>query len=747
MDDFHAVQDQLDSSILDVYDRTNLPQSAQAIAQVWQALRGDVTDDAARSLVPVDFSFASPGDLAGKIGIGRARLEQIAALEELAHQRAGEIPDARVWRDLVTLPNFANADDGGLMLQLPPDQVKQAGVTQALAREYIGWQVSRARQLLDALQHAMAAGEATDSYVRAKRAEVQALAQFPAPLLAAAGLQAPASGVPPLPAIGAPLASPEAATALAAWRDKVELTLPNLLSPEDVTRLQRLLARFVDVVPKEYRNGVENNQVVIPLEYKEAQQFTEQAQSLVNELAPVWSRDQAAAYTNYHVPLVAGLAQMAKDLDAIREQNVIEKDSSAASSILSDRFGISAHRAGQGGQIIEETAMDVRDSLNNSLAAARAGHWKEAESARLDAYTAFDSEIEIRVMPRDPALATRTERSFLDGQQEPGIKALLDRGAPMDELTAGYARALKNLDECVALLKVSVSPATIGFTAFTILAREGLEAIVILAALLAGLRGAEHVRTRRGIVQGAVLGVLLSGLTFWLSQTIVHSLLRYGEKLEAVVSVLAVIILLMVTNWVFHKMYWVGWNAKLRDLSKSAQQVRETRWEIFALLGVGFLTVYREGFETTIFMQSLVLEGKSGPVLIGVAAGFLFIATVGMLIMVFGAKLPYRKLLVVTGILVVSIMTTFLGSAVRLFQTVGWLPVHPLPGLNLPNWAGVWLGIYPSWEGLLIPPLALVYVGGAWLYMKIRARAQQRHAAAAPPIARVPVRHKPPVSV
>ena len=236
----------------------------------------------------------------------------------------------------------------------------------------------------------------------------------------------------------------------------------------------------------------------------------------------------------------------------------------------------------------------------------------------------------------------------------------------------------------------------------------------------------ENLRIRHGIVKGALLGVAASGLTFWLSQTLVRSLLRFGEKLEAVVSVLAVIILLMVTNWVFHKMYWVGWNARLRDLSKSAKAVRGPLWEIGALLGVGFLTVYREGFETTIFMQSLVLEGSPGSVLLGAAAGFTFIAAIGLLILAFGAKLPYRKMLVFTGALVVSIMVTFLGSAVRLFQTVSWLPVHPLAHLTLPNWLGVWFGIYPSWEGLLIPPLALVYVGGAWLYTKLTAQSAQQ---------------------
>ena len=83
---------------------------------------------------------------------------------------------------------------------------------------------------------------------------------------------------------------------------------------------------------------------------------------------------------------------------------------------------------GDRSQIVEETAMDVRDALNNSLAAAQAGHWQEAESLRLDAYTSFDGEIEARVLPRNPTLAMRTERSFIDGAgEEPGIKALIDR--------------------------------------------------------------------------------------------------------------------------------------------------------------------------------------------------------------------------------------------------------------------------------------------------------------------------------
>ena len=208
------------------------------------------------------------------------------------------------------------------------------------------------------------------------------------------------------------------------------------------------------------------------------------------------------------------------------------------------------------------------------------------------------------------------------------------------------------------------------------------------------------------------------------------------------ISILAVGVLLMVTNWVFHKYYWVGWNAKIRSLSKAAQTAGASddpdagsRWESLALVGVGFLTIYREGFETVLFLQTFILEGGLRSVLIGLAIGGGLVALLGGSIFALGAKLPYRKLLVVTGLLVVSILMTVTGQTVRLFQTVGWLPIHPVPGVDLPPWVGTWFGLYSSWEGLLIPFAGLGFVAGAWLWVKIGVLRKQRAAAAAAALA------------
>jgi high-affinity iron transporter len=235
------------------------------------------------------------------------------------------------------------------------------------------------------------------------------------------------------------------------------------------------------------------------------------------------------------------------------------------------------------------------------------------------------------------------------------VKAVLDARLAGDQLTSSYERALDSLEECVALVKVGLSPTAALIGAIFIVAREGLEAVVILAALLAGLRGTENAGIRRRIGIGAWLALGATAVLFVTSRTLLQGLSHYGETLEAIISVLAVIILLMVTNWVFHKYYWTSWNARLRDLSKAAQRQREARWESAALVGVGFMTIFREGFETTLFLQSLILEAGLRPVLLGLALGALFIGAVGFAVFSIGAKLPYRKMLMVTGGLVIFV--------------------------------------------------------------------------------------------
>jgi len=740
IDDSSALQGAFDEVLLDIHGDRWSPALAENLIAAQAAFSRSVTDPAALRLwqEPLVAGTDDALETAASLGFLQARLQHVAALEMLANQRAGEIEAAREWRSIIKLPKYANSVEGALALQrLGASANQRDEVSRLLAREYVIWQLTRAREKSDALVRLVQEGRATPSLITARASEIQGLSLLPASLLQLA-TNAEAKTVPVVDQSFSALLtasrenSAEVPRLLATWRLALESGYPNLLTPEDVERRERIVLKLLRLIPMEYQSGVRDGEIVIPLEYREARTFTIQVQQIVNELMPVWRQTKTSALGKSGPELIATLEKLELAINrkvALAEVESLVKNTS---SLLQGDFGLTLKRPGMSSDVVTETVLEVRSLLGQSLAAAQDKQWRKAEQLRLDAYINFDLEIESRALPRDPALALRAEKTFLDGGNgELGIKTALDGRVTGEELTAAYQRALNALEECAALVKVGLSPAAAAISTVLIVAREGLEAVVILAALLAGLRGPENAGIRHRIGVGAWLALAASAALFAVSRTLLQGLSRYGETLEAVISIIAVIILLMVTNWVFHKYYWTGWNARLRDLSKSAQGKRDTRWENLALVGVGFMTIFREGFETTLFMQSLILEAGMRPVLIGLAIGGLLIGALGFAVFSIGAKLPYRKMLVVTGVLVVFVLFTFLGSTVRIFQTIGWLTVHPIPGLELPSWTGVWLGIYPTWEGVLIPFGAFAYVGVMWLWVKFtanRARARERSA-------------------
>ncbi len=739
IDDSGRLQGAFDEALLDIHgDRWSPALDQKLLAAYAEFAAGLQTADAV-SLWQQEAPTGSALETAASLGFLQARLQHVAALEMLAHQRAGDIEGAREWRSIIKLPKFANSVEGALALQrLGASATQRDEVSRLLAREYVNWQLTRAREKSDSLERLIHEGRATPTLVSARAAEIQGLAAIPPSLLELAtgstSTAAPVRSAEFQALLASARGNPsDLAASASQWRLALESGYPNLLTPEDVERRERIILKLLRLIPMEYQSGVRDGEVTIPIEYREAKSFTIQTQQIINELMPVWRETKAEALANNGPALLAGLDKLEQTINRKAPQAQVEELVKSTGTLLQRDFGLSLKRAGTGADVVTETALEIRSLLGQSLAAAQDKQWRRAEQLRLDAYVNFDLEIETRALPRDPALAIRAEKTFLEGEHGlPGVKAALDARLSGDQLTAAYQRALDALDECSALVKVGLSPTAAAISAILIVAREGLEAVVILAALLAGLRGPENAGIRHRIGLGAWLALAASAALFAISRTLLQGLSRYGETLEAVISVIAVIILLMVTNWVFHKYYWTGWNARLRDLSKAAQRQKATRWENLALVGVGFMTIFREGFETTLFMQSLILEAGMKAVLIGLSVGGLLIAALGFAVFAIGAKLPYRKMLVVTGILVVFVLFTFLGSTVRLFQTVGWLPVHPIPGLEFPTWMGVWLGLYPTWEGLLIPFGAFGYVGAMWLWVKFSSRRAEQQAAIQP---------------
>jgi high-affinity iron transporter len=132
------------------------------------------------------------------------------------------------------------------------------------------------------------------------------------------------------------------------------------------------------------------------------------------------------------------------------------------------------------------------------------------------------------------------------------------------------------------------------------------------------------------------------------------------------------------------------------------------------LVILGFTSVYREVFETVLFLQSLVLDAGNIVVLEGVGIGLLATAVVGVLTFRLQMRLPYKRMLILTGILIAAVLVTMVGNTVHVFQVVGWLPITPIAGVYLPYSLGRWLGIFATWQGIILQIAAAVFVIGSY---------------------------------
>jgi high-affinity iron transporter len=255
------------------------------------------------------------------------------------------------------------------------------------------------------------------------------------------------------------------------------------------------------------------------------------------------------------------------------------------------------------------------------------------------------------------------------------------------------------------------SHATVVFNSSMIVFREGLEAVLIFAAVTASFLGANRSR-RRPVVLGAACAFGVAVVTWFLAQALLDAASSLGPRLEAITGFIAVVVLLLVLNWFVHTVYWSQWIGR-HHRQRRKLLARSGAAATLGLVALGFTSVYREGFEVVLFLQSLELQAGSGTVLEGVAIGLAGTAVVGVLTFWLHHKLPYKRMLVLTGVLVGVVLVVMIGGTALSFQDLGWLPRHPTP-FTLPEWMGSWFEMYSTWETLGVQLVAALFVIGSY---------------------------------
>ncbi len=524
-------------------------------------------------------------------------------------------------------------------------------------------------------------------------------------------------------------------TRFEAARKRVEADLEGFtaapLTPEEQVNRASQLTRFNALVPKEYDKGTAEGQVTIPFEVQEAVAFMDGVEAAFSDLESVLlERDPAAVER-----IKASFAELREDVDNAQQGVSVapQKELDAVSDRVGELFErISPEEWTEPSDEADYELVDI--SLDQLEAAAGAGRYQEAEQARLAAYGFFEFGPELKLRAFDPQLALEIEGLIWYGASgQAGLADLVANHQPLNEIRETRVVLDEELANARALTGDGASTLTTITNSALIVFREGLEAILILAAITASMVG-PRARLRRPVQRGALLALPASVLMFVLALLLLDSLSQYGEKLEAVVGVVAIGVLLLVMNWFFHRVYWTEWIKGHRDRGKAltgaALATGAGAATVAGLYVLGFTSVFREGFETVLFLQALQLSSGTGVVLAGVSLGLVLTGIVGALTFALERKLPYKKMLVATGVLIALVLVVLVGNTVRTMQGVGWLSIHPID-VELPLWMGTWLGVYPTVETLVAQLLAFVFVIGSYFAAEWMRKRELRQAIAA----------------
>ncbi len=520
-----------------------------------------------------------------------------------------------------------------------------------------------------------------------------------------------------------------------ASRERVEADLVGFtaapLTPEEEVNRYSQLERFLDLVPKEYEKGVSDGRVTIPFEVQEAVAFMDGTEAAFSDLEPaLLERDEVTVEK-----IRADFATLRRYVDDAQQGRAVATEdevTAVAERAAEEIERISPEEWREGGDEADYELVAV--SLDQLEAAAGAGQYQAAEQARLAAYGFLEFGPELKLRAFDPQLALELEGLLWYGANgDKGLANLVADRAPLNEIR----ETRLDLDEKLADARAITGDGASAFTTITnsalIVFREGLEAILIIAAITASMLG-PRAPLRRPIYRGALLAIPASMLMFALAILLLDSLSKYGEKLEAVVGIVAIAVLLLVMNWFFHRVYWTEWIKGHRDRGKAltgaALAAGAGAATVAGLYTLGFTSVFREGFETVLFLQALQLSSGTGVVLAGVSLGLVLTGIVGAITFSLERKLPYKKMLIVTGVLIALVLVVLVGNTARTMQGVGWLSIHPIE-IELPLWMGTWLGVYPTVETLAAQLLAFVFVIGSYFAAEWMRKRELRKAIAA----------------
>ncbi|UQD52243.1 iron permease [Bacillus methanolicus] len=285
---------------------------------------------------------------------------------------------------------------------------------------------------------------------------------------------------------------------------------------------------------------------------------------------------------------------------------------------------------------------------------------------------------------------------------------------------SNYKGAAQLLDKMIEYLTplASKSSYTI-WDAAMIPIREGLEALLVVGALLALVKKSNEAKGKAWIWSGVLAGLVLSAILALIVKFVFTSG-AFGHNnflISGWTGIVAAVMLLYMSYWLHSKSNIAEWNQYIRNKSQSALDTGR----MISLGIISFLAVFREGTETVLFIIGMVNQISFQRLIIGILVGFGILAVIAYLMLVIGVKLPMRPFFQVSSLIVFYLCFKFTGLGIHSFQLAGFLP--STTSQNLPSFD--FLGFYPSWQSAIPQMALLLFALAALMWNRIKKQRKQ----------------------
>ncbi len=339
----------------------------------------------------------------------------------------------------------------------------------------------------------------------------------------------------------------------------------------------------------------------------------------------------------------------------------------------------------------------AREYLRESVELYKQGNKEKAYQKAVDAYIDGYDLAEPALFAKDMTFGRDLETQFTE------FRNAIKQGVSTDEIQKRHVDMEAKLDHAEQILtrQDNISDYYTFINSALIILREGLEASLILAAILAMLKVMGAKDAVRYIHLGWILALVMGGLTWLITQTVLTLSGQHRESMEGFISIFAALALFYVGYWLHTRSETKKWQAFIQDKVKSSLSSKS----IFGLMGISFFAVYREAFEVVLFYQALWLQNENShhAVLWGFVAGLAALIVLTIVILKLGIRVPLKYFFGITGTLLYVVAFIFAGVGIKELQAAGWIPTTPV---DLPLQVPI-LGIYPTVQTLTAQAIML----------------------------------------